>query len=260
MLKPDRAVLPQTRSRRDQLLTLFDRWLCENLRITVTLEAFLEPRHLDHEAISDALVAYGREMYLSGKSYSRFSETINAVTARRPQLRRNLASARDLAFNWVVDEPHEHHAALPLSLMLAAVSLSLLWGWLMEAAAIALAWVGVLHIGEVFAARREDLVLPSDAAPGFGAALLKIRLPKTRGRAAGHQSSRIDPEDIVSLLACAYEDLAPGEILWPRLACRRELMDPSSTPSAHYDLGGPHAGSKLPKTLSMSEEKDVGSQ
>lgn len=195
------------------LLTHFDAWLQDNLR--TTLEAFLALRELDCEAISDALVAFGREMYLAGKSYSRFAETIHALTARRLMLRRNLASAWDLAFNWVVDEPHEHNAALPLSLMLAAVTLSLLWGWVREAAAIALAWVGVLRIGEVFAAKREDLVLPADAAPGFDSALLKVRQPKTRGRAARHQSSRIDPQDIVLLLVIAYGDLVPGEALWP---------------------------------------------
>lgn len=212
-LQADRVVLQSTRNRRDTLLSHFDAWLQDNLR--TTLESMLEPRNLDYEFVSEALVAYGRDMYQAGKSYSRFSETINALTAKRPALRRNVATAWDLAFNWVVDEPHEHHAALSLSLMLAAVTLSLLWGWLREAAAIALAWVGVLRIGEVFAARREDLVLPRDAAPGFECSLLKIKLPKTRGRAARHQSSRIDPVDIVELLDCAYKDLGPKEALWP---------------------------------------------
>lgn len=55
-----------------------------------------------------------------------FSETIvNAVTAKHPALRRNVFPVCDLASNWVCDEPHEHHRALPLSIMLATVALSL---------------------------------------------------------------------------------------------------------------------------------------
>jgi len=125
-----------------------------------------------------------------------------------------LASAWDLAFNWVVDEPHQHHAALPQSILIAAVSLALLWGWSREAATLALAWTGLLRIGEVFAAKRADLILPRDAAPGIQHALLKIRLPKTRGRAARHQSARIDPCDIVSLLTAVFGRLAPSDALW----------------------------------------------
>jgi hypothetical protein len=100
---------------------------------------------------------------VSGKSYGESSETLDAVTAKRPILRRQVASAWDLAFNWVVDEPHEHHAALPHSVLLSVVALSLLWGWTRESALIALAWTGVCSIGEIFVAKRGGLILPEDA-------------------------------------------------------------------------------------------------
>ena len=80
---------------------------------------------------------------------------------------------------------------------------------------IALAWTRVLRIGEIFAAKREDLILPKDATPGSVAAILLIRAPKTRGRAARHQSTRIDPEDIVCLLSAVFGKLLSGEALWP---------------------------------------------
>ena len=214
ILQADRVVLQSTRNRRDQYLLAFDRWLSENVRIT--LECLLEPRSLDADYISELLVAYGKELYVSGKSYNRFSETINAVSARRPVLRRQMAACWDLAFNWVVDEPHEHNKALPQSILLAAVGLALLWGWSREAAILALGWTGVLRIGEIFQAKREDLILPRDAAPGTWFALLKIKLPKTRGRAARHQSSRIDPRDVVLLLDGVFSRLLPSEPLWNR--------------------------------------------
>ena len=133
VLQADRVVLQSTRSRRDDLLTAFDLWLAENMQ--VTLHELLSGRY-DAEAISDALVCYGKELYTAGKAYGRFSETINGITARKPGLRRQLASAWDLAFNWVVDEPHEHHTALPLTIMLALSALALLWGWAREASLI----------------------------------------------------------------------------------------------------------------------------
>ena len=213
ILQADRVVLQQTRDRRENLLLAFDVWLGANLR--TTLERLLEPSCLDCDAVAEALVSYGKDMYQAGKSYGRFSETINAVTAKRPMLRRRVAIAWDLAFNWVVDEPHEHHTALPLSVMLACVTLSLLWGWTREAAVIALAWTGVLRVHEVLQATRRDLVLPEDAAPGHISALLMIRSPKTRGRAARHQSTRIDPTDVVQLLSAVYKKAIPSEPLWP---------------------------------------------
>ncbi len=136
-------------------------------------------------------------MYYAGKPYGRFSETINALASRKPAIRRNVGLAWDLAFAWQADEPREHHVAMPLSVLLAVCGLALLWGWPTEAAVFALTWSGLLRIGETISATRADLVLPCDAAPGTGFALLRILQPKTRGRVARHQSSRIDPTDVI---------------------------------------------------------------
>ena len=214
-LQADKVVLQQTRNRRDVLLTEFDCWLGEKLRTIV--EAMLSGQAYDPEAISEALVSYGKDLYNAGRSYSKYAEIINALTARKPGLRRLLASVWDLAFNWVVDEPHEHNAALPLSLVLAISSLAMMammWGWFREASIFVMGWVGVLRIGEILQAKRSDLALPRDAAPGVWYALLKIQLPKTRGRAARHQSSRIDLVDVVEMLSAAFGSMSPDVPLW----------------------------------------------
>ena len=65
-------------------------------------------------------------------------------TQLQPGDLRQVISAWDVAFNWIVDEPHERNAALPLSVLLALVSLALLWGWSREAAILLLGWSGVL--------------------------------------------------------------------------------------------------------------------
>jgi len=166
------------------------------------------------EHVSDTLASYGRALFYAGKPYGRYSETINAVVGRRPHLRRSPISAWDVAFSWVTDEPHVHHPAMPLSVVLAFGGLALLWGWPVEASIFLMTWCGVLRIGEVLQALRADLVLPCDAAPGFPGAILQIRQPKTRGSAARHQAARIDPEDIVALLTAVFRRKPRQERLW----------------------------------------------
>eukprot|EP00435_Cladocopium_sp_Y103_P012633 s3468_g3.t1 len=212
-LRPDRVVRQATRTNRDRLLESFDFWLVEHL--ATTLHELLFGGSLDPELVSEALVAYGKDLFQSGRSYSRYAETINGAAALRPTLRRQLAAAWDLAFNWVVSEPHEHHAALPLSILLALASLALLWGWVREACVLLISWTGLLRIGEVFAALRSDVILPRDAAPGIDTCLIKIHQPKTRGRSAKHQVAKIDFPDIIDFLDAALGDCDPLEKIWP---------------------------------------------
>lgn len=156
----DRVVRQRTRCYRETLLSAFDDWLRGNKAIS--LDDLLDSKPLDAETVAGALTEFGREMYYAGKPYGRFSETINAVAARRPAIRKALVQAWDLAFAWQADEPREHHPAMPLSVLLAICSLALLWGWPHEAAIFSMTWAGILRIGETLAATRADLILPWD--------------------------------------------------------------------------------------------------
>ena len=212
MLQTDRVVRHSTRDNRHKLLDVFREWL-ENER-GISWSLVFDRKPLDADEISSLLVQFGREMHRAGKAYGRFSETINAVAMIRPGLKKSLSPAWDLAFSWLQDEPHAHHPALPLSVLLAMVSLSLLWGWPVEASIWLLAWIGLLRIGEVFEATRSDLLLPGDSAPGIEYILFRIREPKTRGRGARHQSARIEPSDAVALISQVYKDFSPSDQLW----------------------------------------------
>ena len=68
------------------------------------------------------------------------------------------------------------------------MAVALVWGWLPEAAVFGLAWSGILCVGEVLQATREDLVLP--------------------------QAARIDPTDIIELLDIAFSKLDLASKLW----------------------------------------------
>ena len=64
-------------------------------------------------------------MFRAGKAYGQFSETINGIAMLKPSVKRQLTSAWDVAFAWLVDEPHQHHPALPLSALLAMLTIAL---------------------------------------------------------------------------------------------------------------------------------------
>ena len=110
-----------------------------------------------------------------------------------------------------------------------------------------MAWAGILRVGEIFAAKRGDLVLPCDAAPGTSGILLRIQEPKTRGRSARHQAARIEYQDMVTLISAVFRKLDAAAPLWPwsPATLRRRFvtlqqavgLNVSRTPSSSpYDL------------------------
>ena len=156
LLPADRDIRSQTRGYRKVLISRFRGWLWRGH--SVSFHGLLNQKPVDAEAISYWLAEYGRELFTAGKAYGQYSETINAVAMMKPIVKRQLASAWDVAFAWLVDEPHQHHPALPLSVLLAVLTVSLSWGWAYVAAVLALAWTGILRIGEVLQSFRSDLI------------------------------------------------------------------------------------------------------
>ena len=237
-----RAIKQQTRDRRKQYLDWFRQWLWDEKKLSFRF--LIDQKPPDPEKLSELLVDYGKALYRAGKAYGVFAETINSVAVERPIVRRQLTSAWDLAFSWLMDEPHSHHPAMPLSLMTAMVVVALYWGWPFEAAVILMSWTGVMRIGEVLAARRQDVVFPSDAAPGTSFMLLIIKQPKTRGRAAIHQSARIDQEDVIRFLSAMYKDAPDDSALWPFSAATlrkrfRHLLHALDLPLTKWGGGRP---------------------
>ena len=242
----DRVLRPQTRSRRDVLLRDFDAWT--ESHFSESIISILEGETVGAERVANLLVGYGRSLYYAGRPYGVYSETINAVTSKRGTLRRMLGLAWDLAFSWVADEPASHHPALPRSVLLAITALAMLWTWTTEAGIFLLSWCGLLRIGEVIGARRRDLILPQDGAPGITFVLLRITTPKTRGRTARRQSARVDQRDVVEFLSVVFAGYQPDQLLWPMssstLRKRLNLLQTAlgmptarSHDSCPYDLG-----------------------
>ncbi|CAE7233811.1 unnamed protein product [Symbiodinium sp. CCMP2456] len=179
------------------------------------LGSYFEAKPFDTENFVELIIAFGRDLYNSGRPYWHYSETINALTALKPALRRACQGAWDLAFTWLADEPSSHHLALPPILLMAILGVCLAWGWVREAAIFSLSWGALLRISEATSATRGHLVFPKDALWMQSYVLIKIDQPKTRGRAAKHQSAKLEPADLVDIVRMAFQELPKHCKLWP---------------------------------------------
>lgn len=126
-LASDRLIRPQTRVNRQQLLSAFQDWIFAEHGLQ--WQQIISAVPLDLELLNRLLVGYGKEMHASGKAYGKYAETINAVATAKPLVKRHLTMAWDLAFAWLQDEPADHHPAMPVSVLLAAMTVGLMWGW-----------------------------------------------------------------------------------------------------------------------------------
>ncbi len=207
-----RPVLDSTKAARDDLFSAFSNWMLEN---NLDYDGIFCSSPYDLDRINRILTDYGRALFEAGKPYYHYSETLNSITTRRPLLRRSIGVAWDLAFMWGSHEPAEHHVAVPHQILLSILSVCILWGWLREAACFSLAFGALLRIGEVVGASRNDLLLPGDLNHTVKHALLKIREPKTRHRAARHQVGKMEQPDLILVAQLGFGSLKKHEKLWP---------------------------------------------
>ena len=210
-LPEGRSVERATQSLRDTLWAAFLHWL-QTQAISETV--FLDGVHGDIDLVNAVMARYGRALYEGGRPYNHYAETVNALAGRYPKIRRLLQPAWDVAFQWQRLEPHTHHQAMPWQILLALLTASLLWGWVDVAGLLALAWGGLARIGEVFAAYRRDLVLPSDVQQTVDYILLAIREPKTRNTAARHQALRLDQPQLMRVVELAFRKRHRLQKLW----------------------------------------------
>ena len=235
---PDgRRVTETTVVTRDWLLQKFSEWLFAR---GTPFENTFQARFPSLDDLNKLLCEYGRFLFHGGKPYYHYAETINAVVGKRPTLRRSLQQAWDLAFMWCSYEPTEHHTGMPFQVLLAILSTCLVWGWKREAAIFALAWGALLRIGEVFHAFRKDIIFPADVAYSTDHILVRIKEPKTRYRAARHQSSKVEQPDLMQVVSMGLQGIPMYEKIWTlsgsslrsRLTKVLQRLELPSTPDA----------------------------
>ena len=211
-LPEGRRVTATTMSVRNQLTAAFNSWLRE---VGLSYDDVFQANPPDLDRINSVLTRYGKYLFSEGKPYYHFAETINSVSVKRPILRRSLQQAWDLCAMWTSFEPVEHHKAMPVQVLLAVLSTCLIWGWTREAAIFAMCFGMLLRIGELLNAKRADIIFPHDVRFSIDHVLLRILEPKTRFRAARHQSSKLEPPDLILVAWIGLGHLKPHERIWP---------------------------------------------
>ena len=76
-----------------------------------SVKTFIDCPEPDIDKVNTLLELFGRELFRAGRPYNHYAETLNAVSSRRPRLRRCLQQAWNLASSWL-EEPGFHHVAL----------------------------------------------------------------------------------------------------------------------------------------------------
>ena len=210
-LKEGRRVLETTSSIRHRLFEAYVEWLAVQGK---DFDEIFLAKTPDLDLINEELCKFGRWLFYEGKPYYHFSELMNAITSRRPILRRSLQQAWDLAFMWGSFEPVEHHIAMPHQVLVALIASAWCWGWSREAAIFALSFGALLRIGEALQARRGDVLMPEDVDHTVSYVLIRIKEPKTRFRAARHQASKVEQPDLIAIIRIGFAGLGAGDPLW----------------------------------------------
>ena len=116
-------------------------------------------------------------------------------------------------------------------------------------------------------ATRRDLILPDDMGGSIRAIMLRVGEPKTRFRAARHQLTRMDWEDLVIFCEGVFSKLEPWEKLWsasPQVLRTRfkQLLLAMGLPTVHgpegrpLDLGSLRAGGAT-HLLMVTEDSEL---
>jgi hypothetical protein len=207
-LEIDGGVSPAYASRRAKAMGAFSIWL--QLQCQLSIQQIQSSGPL----VAYSLRGFGLYLWDNNQPLYIFVDAINAVTNLLPLWRQYMTPAWQIVKRWQQEEPGSCRMVLPPALMMAAVSLGLLWQWPIWTALALLGFTGMLHPCEFVYALRKHLVLPRDALSSQQVAYLHIPSPKTK-RLARRQHSRISDEFVVRLLDSVFGDYPMESRLCP---------------------------------------------
>jgi len=199
-----RTLTPGVLQRRAMLLQWLAMWL--RRRHGLSFEVFLAE---DPEYIGRVLAGFGQELYDAKAPLGDFAETINAVVDRRRPLRWKLTEAWDLANTWRVIMPGNNRTAMPLAVLLAFVSLALMWDWADVAVNLLVGFFALLRPFELFRLRSDDVLVPSNMLSYVYVALVRVGAPKMKRIGARREHARITQREVIDFLE-AYLPLLGG--------------------------------------------------
>ena len=190
----------------------FEKWSRELFSDEARQQLFLCPT-----IAAQVLRNYGLHCYETGGALYELRHFLVSVGQCYPLLKPVLGPAWDVLARWEEINPVEHRIPLPELLFRAMFAMAVFKGWRRWAATLLLGYEGIARIGEVLAALRRDLVLPSDLFDcGYNAAYLRVRKPKSRRRGKGRvQHLKIERPEVVQFLESVFSELDSFLPLFP---------------------------------------------
>ncbi|CAE7269931.1 unnamed protein product, partial [Symbiodinium necroappetens] len=146
-----------TRQKMTKSLEAFRCWLLDEFGLS--LQQVLSSQR----SAALALRAYGLALFEGGFPRYLLVYAITAVQDLCPEFRSHLTPAWQIDKKWQLAEPGSCRPVISRPVLLAALSLALLWGWADWAAVTLLGFLCMLHPNEFIVLSRGDLVLPVDA-------------------------------------------------------------------------------------------------
>ncbi|OLP99347.1 hypothetical protein AK812_SmicGene18107 [Symbiodinium microadriaticum] len=146
-----------TRQKMTKSLEAFRCWLLDEFGLSL-------PQVLSSQrSAALALRAYGLALFEGGFPRYLLVYAITAVQDLCPEFRSHLTPAWQIDKKWQLAEPGSCRPVISRPVLLAALSVALLWGWADWAAITLLGFLCMLHPNEFIVLTRGDLVLPVDA-------------------------------------------------------------------------------------------------
>ena len=161
------------------------------------------------------LADYGQHLWSNDGSQGDLAETLNHIAKVFRWVRGQLGTAWDVRTAWQVTEPGENRAPVPPRLVLALVTLFVVWEWWEVAALIALGFEAALRPGDLLHLTRADLRFAREHGGLTQALFVVLRHAKTRElRGARWQHVRVCCPTVISLLDRVFGTRPPGVLLF----------------------------------------------
>ena len=170
------------------------------------------------------LRTYGTLLFQQGKLLYELRHLLVLMQQKFPLMRNVMAPAWQLVSQWEELQPVKHRQPLPSIVFQAMFALAWLWKWKRFAGTLLAGFEGIARIGEILAAKRADLVLPSDMFDRLCTnAFIKVCKPKSLRRGKGRvQHLTIDDP----LAVAALENIFGGlDDFLPLFLCRLQFSE-----------------------------------
>ena len=162
----------------------------------------------------DLLISFGHSAFKEGMPLLYYRHLLVHVQKECIAIRPFMPLAWQLVFKWEQLEPTSHRPPLPEPLLLAMAALGISWRWRSWSACLVFSFYGGCRVGEVLAAKREHLLLPSDLMSSDPVAYLRIVNPKSRRRGARVQYSTFDEAKFIPFLEAVWGSRKHGSMLY----------------------------------------------